>query len=53
MESEEVKLPENIKRGILSKLDNAIYKFTVYPNDDEIIDVAEVLIGKHPCLKST
>ncbi|TKS64894.1 hypothetical protein D9C73_027686 [Collichthys lucidus] len=40
-----------LKSHILEKLAEEIIKFKAYPTDNDLNDVAEALVNKHPCLK--
>lgn len=39
-----------LKSQILERLAEEIYKFKAYPTDNDLTDVAEALVKKHPCL---
>ncbi|XP_076845338.1 sterile alpha motif domain-containing protein 3-like [Brachyhypopomus gauderio] len=41
----------SIKSDVLEKLAERIYQFCAYPTSEQICNVAEALIQKHPCLK--
>lgn len=40
-----------LKSGILDALAEEIINYKAYPFDSEYSDVAEALVGQHPCLK--
>ncbi|XP_060796594.1 uncharacterized protein LOC132898947 [Neoarius graeffei] len=40
-----------LKSHVLEKLAEEIIKFKAYPTDNDLNDVAEALVKKHPCLK--
>lgn len=42
-----------LKSQILEQLAEEIIKFKAYPTDNDLNDVAEALVKKHPCLKET
>uniref|UniRef100_A0AAY5K2B8 Uncharacterized protein n=1 Tax=Esox lucius TaxID=8010 RepID=A0AAY5K2B8_ESOLU len=43
-------LPPKLKSHILERLSEEILKLKVYPTDNDLNDVAEALVKKHPCL---
>ncbi|CAL8254826.1 unnamed protein product [Arctogadus glacialis] len=44
-------LPPKLKSHILERLSEEILKYKAYPTDNDLNDVAEVLVKKHPCLR--
>lgn len=44
-------VPRDMKHSILEKLAETMYKFSAYPNEEQINSVALALINTHPCLK--
>lgn len=43
-------LPPKLKSHILERLGDEILKFKAYPTDNDLNDVAEALVKRHPCL---
>ncbi|KAJ8286987.1 hypothetical protein GJAV_G00045700 [Gymnothorax javanicus] len=44
-------ISRDMKHVILEKLAETVYKYTAYPTEENVREVASALISKHPCLK--